>query len=263
VDLHALIARASAVRILMEGNVERQVLDTIAELIADEQFELLSHLMLTGSEVSVRRMTDALIKAGVFEPLVAGACMRREVKRTVATGGGGELGAGRIFRDFEAPDEGEAAIPDHILEEAEAISKSAAQSRRIAARQEARLDRDPVRQHIIERLAELLNTSEPAMEAMIAIARTSVWEDTARAAAMKLGNNKMVMGRISRASRFEDMMAVGEASASEAVRQIIARTLAEAMPEASDPSYRAALRYVSEHHPSESHRRAAERALGG
>ena len=261
-DLQALVGRAPEIRILMEGNVERQVLDAIAELIADEEFELLSHLMLTASEVSVRRMTGALIEAEVFGPLVTGACMRREVKRSVATGASA-LGGGRIFRDFEAPDEGEAAIPEHILEEAEAISQSAAQSRRIAARQEARLDRDPVRQHIIERLGELLNTSEAAMEAMITIARTSVWEETARAAAMKLGNNKIVVGRISRASRFADMMAVGEASASEAVRQIIARTLAQAMPQASDPSYRAALEYVAEHHPSESHRHAAERALGG
>ncbi len=261
-ELQALIRRGPEIRILMEGNIDRQVLDAIEELIADGEFELLSHLMLTASEVSVRRMTDALVKAEVFEPLVAAACMRREIRRSMPTGAAA-LGGGRIFRDFEAPDEGEAAIPEHILEEAEAISESAAQSRRIAARQEARLDRDPVRQHIIERLGALLNTSEAAMEAMIAIARTSVWEETARAAAMKLGNNKIVMGRISRTGRFVDMMAVGDASASEAVRQIIARTLAQAMPPASDPSYRAALQYVAEHHPSESHRRAAERALSG
>lgn len=120
-----MIARAPEIRILMEGNVERQVLDSIAELIAAGEVELLSYLMLTGSEVSVRRMTDALIKAEIFEPLVVGACMRREVKRATPTAGAA-LGGGSIFRDFEAPAEGEAAIPDHIMEEAEAISKSAA-----------------------------------------------------------------------------------------------------------------------------------------
>lgn len=259
-DTKLFVRWAPQIRALMEGNIERQIHDAIEELLADERYDLLSHLMLTASEVSVRRMIDKLIKAEVFEPLVAGACLRREVKRMVQTGGA-TLGAGRIFRDFEAPDEGEAAIPEHILEEAEAISESAAQTRRIAAQREARLDRDPVRQYIVDKLGELLNTSEAAMEAMLAIARASVWEETARAAAMKLGNNKIVMGRISRAGRVEDMIAVGDASGSEAVRQIIARNLAEAMPAPTDPSYRAALRYVAEHHPSESHRRAAERAL--
>ncbi|MGD9497344.1 MAG: hypothetical protein AB7Y46_13680 [Armatimonadota bacterium] len=257
----AFVTWASQIRTLMEGNVERLVVQAIDELIEAEQYELLSHLMLTGSEISVRRMTDALIKREVFEPLVAGACMRREVKRAVPVGGAG-LGGGRIFRDIEAPAEGEAAIPEHILEEAEAISQHASQARRIAAQREARLDRDPVRQHIVDRLAELLNTSEAAMEAMIAIARASVWEETARAAAMKLGSNKIVVGRISRAGRVDDMIAVGDGAGSEAVRQIIARSLAEALPDVSHPSYRAALEYIEQHHPSEAHRRAAAQALG-
>ncbi len=261
-ELQTFVKCAPEIAILMEGNVERDILQALDDLIAAGEVEMLSHLMLIGTEISARRMTDALIQREVFEPLVAGACLRREIKRTAPIGVSA-LGGRAIFRDFEAPEEGEAAIPEHIIEEAEAISHAADQSRRIADRHKAGLDRDPVRQHIVERLGELLNTSEPAMEAMITIARASVWEETARAAAMKLGSNSIVVGRVSRAGRVDDMIAVGDASASEAVRRMIARTLAESMPAASDPSYRVALEYVSEHHPSESHRRAAQQALGG
>ncbi|NLO06356.1 MAG: hypothetical protein GX131_11080 [candidate division WS1 bacterium] len=252
---------SSQIEELMAGNLERLVREALGELIEAGEFELLSHLMLTGPEFTARRMTDALIKVGRFEPLIAGACLRREIRR----GGqhaGGALGSKAIFRDFEAPEAGEPGVPEHIMEEAEAIASHANQARRIAAQREAQLDRDPVRQHIVDRLGELLNTSEDAMEAVIAIARTSVFEETARSAGMKLGNNKIVMGRISRAGRVADMVAVGDASGSQAVKTIIARSLASAMPESSDPSYRAALEYVADHHPQEAVQRAARKALG-
>lgn len=260
-DAQTFVDWSPQIETLMEGNLEKHVMDALDDLIDAEQWDLLSHLMLTGTEFSVRRMTNALIEKQVFGPLIAGACLRREVRRALPTGPA-RLGGGAIFRDFEAPDEGEAGVPDHIMEEAEAISRAADQSRRIAARREAQLDRDPVRKHIVDSLGELINTSEAAMEAMIAIARTSVFEETARSAAMKLGNSRVVMGRISRAGRVADMIAVGDASGSQAVHTMIARTLAESMPESSHPSYRAALEHVAEHHPQETTRRAALRALG-
>ncbi|MBD3291799.1 MAG: hypothetical protein GF393_02680 [Armatimonadia bacterium] len=260
-DPQTMIDHASNIDTLMEGNLEKHVRDALTALIEGEQYELLSHLMLTGSEFSVRRITNALIEHEVFEPLVAGACLRREIRRS-APSAVSSLGSKRIFRDFEQPDEGEAGVPDHIMQEAEAISKAADQSRRIAARKEAELDRDPVRQHIVDSLEDVLNTNEDAMDAMIAIARASFFEETARSAAMKLGNNKVVMGRISRAGRINDLIAVGEASGSQAVHTIIARNLAESMPDSSHQSYRAALEHVAEHHPQEKTRNAADRALG-
>jgi hypothetical protein len=260
-DPQTLIDNASRIETLMEGNLEKHVKDALNDLIEAEQWELLSHIMLTGSEFSVRRITNALIERETFEPLVAGACLRREIRRSTPTSAAG-LGSKRIFRDFEAPEEGEAGVPDHIMEEAEAISKAANQSRRIAAQKEAQLDRDPVRQHIVDQLGELLNTNEEAMEAMIAIARSAFFEETARSAAMKLGNNKIVMGRISRAGRIMDMIAVGEASGSQAVHTMIARNLADSMPDSSHESYRAALEHVADHHPDEATQRAANKALG-
>ena len=260
-DPQVFVDNASRIATLMEGNLEQHVRDALNHLIEQEQWELLSHLMLTGSEFSVRRMTNALVGLEEFRPLVAGACLRREMRRSQPSAVSG-LGSKRIFRDFEAPDEGEAGVPDHIMQEAEDISRSADQSRRIAAQRESELDRDPVRQHIVDSLGDLLNTNEKAMDAMIAIARSSFFEETARSAAMKLGNSKIVMGRISRAGRIADMIAVGDASGSQAVHTIIARNLAQAMPDSSHPSYRAALEHVAEHHPEEQVRRAANRALG-
>lgn len=260
-DPQVLIDHSGRIKTLMEGNLEQHVREALTKLIEAEQWELLSHLTLTGSEFSVRRMVNMLIECEKFEPLVAGACLRREISRAQPSAVSG-LGAKRIFRDFEAPDEGEAGVPDHIMEEAKDISRLADQSRRIAAGKKAELDRDPVRQHIVDGLAELLNTNEDAMDAMIAIARSSAFEETARSAAMKLGNNKIVMGRISRAGRVADMIAVGDASGSQAVHTIIARNLADSMPESSHPSYRAALEHVAEHHPQEQVQRAAKKALG-
>jgi len=260
-DPQVLIDNANRIETLMEGNLEVHVRKALDALIEAEQWELLSHVMLTGSEFSVRRITNALAERGEFRPLVAGACLRREIRRSQPSAVSA-LGSKRIFRDFEAPGEGEAGVPDHIMQEAEAISRSADQSRRIAATKEAQLDRDPVRQHIVETLADLLNTNEDAMNAMIAIARASFFEETARSAAMKLGNNKVVMGRISRAGRIADMIAVGEASGSQAVHTIIAKNLADAMPDSSHTSYRAALEHVAEHHPHDNVRNAAGRALG-
>ncbi|MFO8079392.1 MAG: hypothetical protein R6V07_03705 [Armatimonadota bacterium] len=260
-DPQVMIEHSGRIKTLMEGNLETHVREALKKLIEAEQWELLSHLMLTGSEFSVRRMTKMLVECEQFEPLVAGACLRREVSRAQPSAVSG-LGSKRIFRDFEAPDEGEAGVPDHIMEEAKDISRLADQSRRIAASKKAELDRDPVRQHIVDSLAELLNTNEDAMDAMIAIARASAFEETARSAAMKLGNNKVVMGRISRAGRVSDLIAVGDASGSQAVHTIIARNLADSMPESSHPSYRAALEHVAEHHPQEQVQQAAKKALG-
>ncbi len=260
-DSQVFIDNASRIATLMEGNLEQHVREAMNALIEAEHWELLSYLMLTGSEFSVRRIANALVKREEFGPLIAGACLRREIRRAQPSAVSG-LGSKRIFRDFEAPGEGEAGVPDHIMQEAEDISRAADQSRRIAATREAQLDRDPVRQHIVDLLADLLNTNEDAMEAMIAIARSSAFEETARSAAMKLGNNKIVMGRISRAGRVLDMIAVGEASGSQAVHTIIAKSLADAMPDSSHPSYRAALEHVAEHHPRENVRKAADRALG-
>ena len=260
-DTAAYAKWSSQIQVLMAGNVERQVREAIDSVLEAEEYQLAAFIMIAGPEFTARRLTKSLIERETFDPLVAGATLRREIRRS-APSAVSSLGSQRIFRDFEKPDEGEAGVPEHIMEEAQAISSSADQSRRIAARKEAELDRDPVRHYVVTSLGELLSTSEAALEAMIAIARASVYEETARDAAMKIGNSSIAMGRISRAGRIKDLIAIGDASGSQAVRTIIAKSLAQAMPDSSHQSYRTALEFVGEHHPTESTRQAAKRALG-
>jgi hypothetical protein len=260
VDLRTVSDSARAIATLMEGALTLEVRKAVEQLAEESKWELLSHLLLTGAEVSARHIADTLIEREILGPVVAAACMRREARRPSASSPRHEASARRIFRDFEQDDEG-AGVPEHIMSEAEAIAAAAEQSRRIAIQREAQLDRDPIRQHIVDELAELLNTSEPAMEALVVIARASAWEDTRRMAAMKVANNKIAMGRIVRASRIDDITTLGAASGSRAVAGKLAGSLAESMPEASDPGYQAALGFVAKHHPDADRRNEAQQKL--
>ena len=262
VDLRTMSDSARAMMTLMDGALTLEVQKAVARLVEENQWELLSHLLLTGAEVSARQIADALIEREILAPVVAAACMRREARRPSASSPRHEASTRRIFRDFEQDDEG-AGVPEHILSEAEDIAAAADQSRRIASQREAQLDRDPIRQHIVNELTELLNTSEPAMDALLVIARASAWEDTRRSAAMKVANNKIAMGKLVSASRTEDIVTLAEASASRAVAGKLAGSLADNMPEESSVDYQAALEFVAEHHPDAERRTEAQRELNG
>jgi len=251
---------ARQISMLMEGALTREVTKAVAQLTAEKQWDLLSHLLLTGAEMSARQIADALLEIEVFEPLVTAACLRREARRPGISVPGHAASARKIFRDFEKDDEG-AGVPEHIMREAEAIAAASEQSRQIAMRQEAALDRDPIRAHIVGELADRLNTSDAALDALLVIARASAWEDTRREAAMKLANNDIAMGKLLRAGRVEDTVTLGEASTSRAVAGRLAGTLADNMPETSEPGYRAALEFVAKHHPDAGRQREARDEL--
>lgn len=259
-DLRTVSDSARAIATLMEGALTHEVQKAVERLVEENEWELLSHLLLTSAEVSARQIAHALIEREVLAPVVATACMRREARRPSAPTGRHEASARRIFRDFEQDDEG-AGVPEHIVAEAEAIAAAADQSRRIAIQREAQLDRDPIRQHIVDDLAELLNTSEPALDALLVIARASAWEDTRRSAAMKVANNKIAMGKLVRASRIDDITTLGEASGSRAVAGRLAGSLAENMPEESSAGHQAALEFIAKHHPDPGPRREAQQKL--
>ncbi|HUS81135.1 MAG TPA: hypothetical protein VM283_07685, partial [Armatimonadota bacterium] len=246
---------------LVEGTMVGDVQKSVERLLADEQYDLIADVLITASEVSARRLVDALLAREIIEPLIPAACLRRELRRPSMTGGA-SLGGGAIFRDFETDDEGP-GVPDFIREEAEAITTSANQSRRIAAQKEAELDRDAIRARIVDQLVERLNTSDEALKALATIARTSAFEETRRGAAMKLANNKIATGKLIRAGRHRDLLVIADASGSIAVKSRIARSLAEAMPDQNAPEYRPALELVAEHHPDEETKAAARGALNG
>jgi len=259
-DLQTLRNSAWFVSTLTKGALTRDVDKAIEQLTAEKNWDLLSHLLLTSAEVSARRIVDALVELEVVEPLVAAACLRREVRRPGIAVPTRAANARRMFHDFEADDEG-ASVPDHIVREAEAIAAAAQQSRQIAIQREAELDRDPIRAHIVDGLADKLSTSDAALDALIVIARVSAWEDTRRDAAMKVVNNTVATGKLHRAGRIDDIVALGKASASRAVAGKLAAALSEDMPEASDPNYRAALEFLAEHHPDAPRQRQAKQEL--
>lgn len=245
---------------LAEGTVAVEVDSAIDMLMADEQWELIGLVLLTAAEVSARRLVDRLLAAEVLDPLIPAACLRREIRRGGPSGPAG-LGGGAIFRDFETDDNGP-GVPDHIREEAEAITAQANQSRRIAAMKEAERDRDAIRVRIVDQLAQRVSTSDEALAALMVIARSSVWEETRRTAAMKLATNKVVLGRLTREGRHQDLLTIARASDSRGVQSRIAEAIAPAMPDPSAPGYREALELVGEHHPDGETRAAARRALG-
>ncbi len=262
VDLRTVSDAARDITTLMEGALTVEVQNAVERLVEEEQWELLSHLLLTSAEVSARQIANALIEREVLTPVVAAACMRREARRPSAASPRHEASARRIFRDFEQDNEG-AGVPEHIVAEAEAIAASAEESRRIALQREAQLDRDPIRQHIVDELAKLLNTSEPAIDALLVIARASAWEDTRRTAAMKLANSNIAMSKLLRAGRIDDITTLAEASGSRAVAGKLAGSLADNMPEESSAGYRAALEFIAAHHPDAGRGREAQQKLNG
>ncbi len=244
---------------LGEGTVNVEVDSAIDKLMADQQWDLIGLVLLTAAEVSARRLVDRLLAQEVLDPLIPAACLRREVRRGPMAGPA-TLGGGAIFRDFEADDNG-AGVPDFIREEAQAIAEQANQSRRIAAMKEAERDRDAIRARIVDQLAERLNTSEEALRALMIIARCSLWEETRRTAAMKLANNKVLLGRLTREGRHQDLLTIARASGSRGVQSRIAEALASAMPPPDAPIYREVLELIAEHHTDGETRAAARRAL--
>lgn len=246
---------------LIEGAMGGDVDNAIELLMTEEQWDLIAQVLITASEVSARRLADALLSAEIIDPLIPAACMRRELRRGVSHGPA-TLGGGAIFRDFEADDDGP-GVPDHIREEAEAITASANESRRIARAKEAARDRDSIRSRIVDKLAERVATSEAALFGLATIARASAWEETRRSAALKLANNKVAMGQLLRAGRHADLVAIADASGSAGVQTRIADAMAGAMPETTAPAYRSVLELIAEHHSDAAKRAAAKKALNG
>lgn len=260
-ELHSIAEAAWQIRALMEGAPTRSVDKAVEQLTAEQSWEMLSHVLLTASEVAARSIVDTLIELEVVEPLVTTACLRREARRPGISVPSHAASARRIFRDFEKDEEG-GGVPEHIMREAESIAAAAQQARQIAMQREAELDRDPIRARIVEGLADRLNTSAAALDALVVIAQASAWEDTRRDAAIKVANNRIAMGKLLDAGRIEDILALREASASRTVSGRLAAAVGEQMPEASHPAYAAALELVAEHHPDADRRREARQQLG-
>jgi hypothetical protein len=258
-QLSDLAAHGADVRNVFEGLLELELEHSLKRLVADEQWEVLATVAITANEIPARRIVNALLEKQRFAELVLPASFRRQVRRQEVIFAN-PMGAKRILRDIDAV-EGEAGVPEHILQEAEDIAASADSSRLAALSREAGTDRDVMREYIVNEIAKHLNTSPEAAEALMAIARAGAFEDARRTAALKLNNNEIVMRRLAREGRGADMIVVANNSGLESVRANIARALGPVLGAMRAQQDWASLRWAGKYHPDPKAREAIAKVL--
>ena len=249
---------SSQVRALIQTVTSADVQRALDELVENECWELLSHLLPTASELAARRATDRLLEEGQYEILACTACLRRQPRRPGLEAAPG--GATRpILRDFEA-EEATEGVPEHIMAEAKEISAAAAQRREVSRRGAAQIDRDPIRDLIVHQLAQRL-PDPGAGEALLVIAQACPFEHTQRDAALKLANHDKWVKQLADGGRSEDLISVSNSAGLETVAQNIAQVLGELLSEFQEHCDEPAISFVAEHHPDAQIRRAAYDAL--
>ncbi len=258
-DIEALTKYHHQVDQLMRGTVGREARKAIGELLADKQHDLLGLLLLSSAETSARQIATALLEQHLYPPLILGACLRRQPPRRGTLQRRGTT-ARRIFRDFDA-EEGGAGIPEQVRAEAEEMERLALASREIADRRDEQVDRDPVREMIVQELAGQLMLSEGALDALLAIAGASAYENTRRAAALKIANHEPSVKKLVAALRIPALQTVAHNAGLESVAQKLSARLAQHLTDTKATPSREALEFIAAHHPDQSSRDAAQRAL--
>ncbi|MFQ6096618.1 MAG: hypothetical protein ACE5O2_02750, partial [Armatimonadota bacterium] len=127
-------------------------------------------------------------------------------------------------------------------------------------RRDQAMDRDPVREAIVNRIAETLH-SDAALDALVTIAKASAWESTRRRAAMKIANNEGAVKRLVGARRLADIAAVTKASALRSVAAKFTKALEEAAVAGGREGDRETLEFMAAHHPDPAAREAARSEL--
>lgn len=246
-DLSDLVTHAKIIEIVVEGT-SWQLDETIDAVVASGNWDLAGRLLVSASEISARQLAQKLLAKEAYEPLAIAACFRRQPRRPGegAVGGGGA--ARRVFRDIDA-EEGDKGIPDYIRADIEEMAKTADQTRTGAMMREAAMDRDPIRQYIVDNLAARMPTSEAAMNAVVAIARASAWEETRRTAALKVANDPISVSRLARDRRTEDILALTKTAVLKAVGETFAKEMGKHFQAYTDARDVAAMRFLAEHHP--------------
>ena len=263
-DLQKLVARATMIETIVEKPGWR-LDETIDELVASEDWDLAGRLLVSASEIPARQLAKKLVDKRAFVPLAVAGCLRRQPRRPGEGASGGGAGvASRVFRDIDA-DNDAAGIPDFIRADIEEMAKSASSTRATAMSRDAAMDRDPIRQYIVDQLAPLMCTSEDAMNAVVAIARASAWEETRRTAALKVANDELSVTRLCRALRTDDIIEVARVALLEAVSVTFAREMGKYFKGYSDARDVTALEFIARYHPSEQYKETAKQwveALG-
>ncbi len=262
-DLTSLVECGRRVEKLIHGTAVAEELDkAIDDLVAKEEWRLLGEILLTASEISGYRILDCLIEHEQYEVVALVACLRRQLARRGVVGRRRQGIAKRVLRDFDETDE-DAHIPSEIIAEAEQIAEAAERSRNAAERREAALDRDPMRQRMVNRIAEKLGTSDRALEALLVIVHACAFDDTRRGAALRLGNHAPSLRKLVEAGRTADLIAIAEGSGLQSLAQNVARAMTEQDVSKVKSDDTAALQFLAKYHPDESVREQAKNALSG
>lgn len=258
-ELEGFARHGSDVRSLFEGLLEVETDNALSRMVNDQQWDALAIVAITAAEGPARRIVMKLLEKQRFMELAMPACLRRQVrKQDIIIANPGRTA--RILRDVDAETDA-AGIPEHILQEAQDIAEAADNARVAALNREAGIDRDPLREFIVNEIAKSLNTSPEAAEALMAIAKAGAFEDARRAAALKLNNNEIVMKRLAREGRGADMIVVANNSGLASVRTNVARALGPVLGAMRAQSDWASLRWAGEHHPDPKAREAIAQVL--
>ncbi len=253
-DLQTLITSASTIRTIVEGTGWK-LDESIDEVVASRDWELAGRLLVSAAEVSARQLAQKLVAAEAYTPLAIAACFRRQPRRHgEGTAGGGV--SRNVFRDIDAEADAK-GVPDYIRADIEELAKTADQTRSSAMSREAAMDRDAIRQYIIDQLGPRLPHSEAAMDAMVAIVHASAWEETRRSAALKVANDPISVARLARGLRTADLVVVAEMALLKAVAETLAREMGKHFKPFSDARDIAALRFMAENHPDPKYRETA------
>lgn len=244
-DLQELIGHSRTIEIVVEG-AGWELDETIDAVVESGDWDLAARLLVSAADIPARQLAKKLLAKEAYAALAIGACFRRQPRRPGEGAGGGGI-ATRVFRDVDAED-GSKGVPDYIQADIQEMAKTAAQTRSSAMSRDAVMDRDPIRQYIVDNLSPKMATSEMAMDAMIAIARASAWEETRRTAALKVANDQICVGRLARDGRIDDIEAVSRMALLEAVAETFAREMGKSFQSYVDAKNSAALRYIAEHH---------------
>lgn len=254
--LQELVGESRAIRTVVEGTGWK-LDEAIDAVVASENWDLAARLLVSAAEISARQLAQKLLQKEAYEPLAIAACFRRQPRRPGegAVGGGGV--SRRIFRDIDAED-GAKGVPDYIQADIEEMANTATQTRTSAMAREAMMDRDPTRQYIIDQIAPKMPTSGAAMNAMIAIARASAWEETRRTAALKVANDPISVSRLARDLRTDDILAVADMALLDAVAETFAKEMGKHFQAYADAKDAKAVRFIADHHPDEKFKASAE-----
>lgn len=245
--LQDLVRNARTITVVVEGS-SWQLEEVIDQVVESGDWDLAGHLLVSASEISARQLAAKLIAKEAFEPLAVAGCLRRQPRRP-GEGAVGAVGVSRrIFRDIDAEDNGK-GVPEHIRADIEELSSTADATRASALSREAAMDRDPIRQYIVDNIAPRMPFSEEAMEAMVAIARASAWEETRRAAALKLANEPISVNRLASSLRTEDILEIARTALLGKVSETFAREMGKYFQAYADKKDVAAIEFIAEHHP--------------